>query len=167
MFCPNCGANNTSEQNFCRQCGLNLEDAAKSLLAQIPSAEKANLMRHEKWLERFGNFALGGLGGVALIAFTAGLWYFVSKFIVSGTNIWTIVLFVAFAIFGLLSLIFVIFNESLKEKKAKLKQSSANELETPKTTGKLLEEKPFEPARSIVESSTELLPLENKTRKFK
>jgi len=167
MFCPNCGANNTTEQNFCRSCGLNLEETAKSLLAQIPSAESAKLLRHEKAIERFGNFALGGLGMVGLIAFTAGLWVLVTKFIVTGTNIWAAMLFISFIIFALMSLIFVIFNESLKEKKAKLKLPAVNEIPSPKETGKLLEEEPFEPVPSVIENSTELLAVENKKRKMK
>ena len=165
MFCPNCGANNTTEQNFCRSCGLNLEETAKSLLAQIPSAETANLLRHEKTIERFGSFALGGLGVVGLIAVTAGLWYLVTKFIVTGTNIFAGILLISFFVFAILSLIFVIFNETLKEKKAKLKLPEENELAAPKTTGTLLEEKPYEPA-SVTENSTELLLTKNKTRKF-
>ena len=166
MFCPNCGANNSTEQNFCRSCGFNLDDTAKSLLLQIPSAETANLLRHEKAIDNFGKFALGGLGVVGLIAFTAGIWYLVTKFLVNGTNIYAALLLISFIVFALLSLIFVIFNETLKEKKAKIKLPEQNELAQPKTTGRLLEDKPFEPAASVVENSTELLLTKNKTRKF-
>lgn len=165
MFCPNCGANNATEQNYCRACGLNLEDAAKSLLAQIPSAESATLLRHEKMIDRFGMFALGGLGVVALIALTAGLWYLVTKVIIGGTNVFAVILLVSFFVFAIFSLIFVVFNESLKEKKAKLKTPEKNELSAPQTS-KLLADKPFESVKSVVEHSTELLPVENKTRKF-
>ena len=167
MYCPNCGANNTTEQNFCRSCGLNLEETAKSLLLQIPSAESAKLLRHEKAIERFGNFALGGLGVVGLLAITAGIWYLVTKFMVTGTNIFAAILLISFFVFAFLSLIFVIFNEGLKEKKAKFKPAGENELAAPKTTGKRLEEKPFEPIGSIVEDSTKLLAVEIKTKEFK
>ncbi|HEX9930321.1 MAG TPA: hypothetical protein VGB02_17430 [Pyrinomonadaceae bacterium] len=40
-----------------------------------------------------------------------------------------------------------------------------SELTDKKDTGKLLEEKPFEPVQSVTENSTELLSVENKTKK--
>ncbi len=167
MFCPNCGANNSTQQKFCRSCGLNLEKSAESLVEQMPSAQSANLMRREKAIERFGNFALGGLGVVGIIGFATLLWILVTKFLVTGTSIFAAVLLIAFLIFASLSLIFVVFNESLKEKKAKTNPALPNELTTAKDTGKLLEEKHFEPVPSVTENSTELLFAENKTRKIK
>ncbi len=166
MFCPNCGANNSTEQSFCRSCGLNLEKTAESLIEQLPNAESANLLKQSKLLDRFGKVALGGLGLVGLIAVTAGLWYLVTKFIITGTNIFAAILLISFFIFAILSLIFVVFNETLKEKKGKLKLKDTNELAEIKNTAKLLEEKPFEPIPSVTEDSTELLLVENKTRKF-
>ena len=166
MFCPNCGANNSTEQNFCRSCGLNLEDTAKSLFAQIPSAETANLLKSEQRLEIFGNIAFGGLVIVVLLAVVGILYMIISKLILAGEQ--PILGFVLgnFVIFAALTLVYVIFNENLKEKKKKLNLKAQTELNAPKTTGKLLEEKPFEPVGSVVENSTELLPVENKTRKF-
>src|SRR5829696_5465927 len=119
MFCPNCSANNTTEQNFCRSCGLNLGDITKSLLAQVPSAERARFLMQERKIERFGNFALGGLGVVGLIAITAALCFLVTKLIVTGTSVFAALLLISFLVFALLSLIFVVFNETLKEKKAR------------------------------------------------
>lgn len=166
MYCPNCGANNTTEQNFCRACGLNLEDTAKSLLAQIPSAETANLLKREQMLEKFGNFAFGGFGVVLLIAVGGIIYAIVQGMILSGKQPWVGVLLTAFIIFAVLTLAYVVFNEDLKEKKKKLSRQAQKELAEPKTTGKFLEEKPFEPVPSVVENSTELLAVEQKTRKF-
>lgn len=166
MFCPNCGANNTTEQNFCRSCGLNLEDTAKSLLAQMPSAETANLLRREQMLEKFGTIAWSGFGIVLLIAIGGIIYAIVTEMILSGKNPYVGALMTAFIVFAALTLAYVVFNEDLKEKKQKLNLRAQKELAEPKTTGKLLEEKPFEPVPSVVENSTELLPVENKTRKF-
>ena len=167
MFCPNCGANNSTEQKFCRACGLNLEKSAESLIEQMPTAQSANLLKHEKLVERFGNFALGGLGVVALFGITILIYTIIEKFLVNGTNIYIAILLVAFIVFALLSLIFVIFNESLKEKKAKVNPAINNQLGEKKNTAKLLEDKPFEPISSVTENSTELLYTKNKTQKLK
>ena len=165
MFCPNCGANNSTEQNFCRSCGLNLEDTAKSLLAQIPSAESANLLKREQMLEKFGNVAFGGFGIVLLLAIGGIIYAIITGMILSGKNPWVGALLTAFIIFAALTLVFVVFNEDIKEKKKKLSLQAQKELAEPKTTDKLLEEKPFEPA-SVTENSTELLLTKHKTRKF-
>jgi uncharacterized membrane protein YvbJ len=162
MFCPNCGTSNLTEQKFCRSCGLNLEKSVESLLAQLPSVQNANLLKKEKLVERFGYFALSGLGIVTLIAFTALLYTLVSKFIVTGTNIFAAILLITFMIFAFLSLVFVIFNESLKEKKAKTNPALNKHLNDKKDTTKFLEEKHFEPVSSVTENSTELLFVESK-----
>jgi uncharacterized membrane protein YvbJ len=168
MFCPNCGANNSTEQKFCRSCGLNLEKSAESLIEQIPNAQSENLIKQTQLIERFGNFALGGFGIVLVTAVSAIVYVIFEKMILTGANVLTGILLIAFLIFAILSLIFVFFNESLKEKKAKTNPALADELAGAKDTSKLLEEKHFEPSvPSVTENSTELLFAENKTRKIK
>ena len=153
MFCPNCGANNSTEQNFCRSCGLNLEDTAKSLLAQIPSAETAALLRREQLLEKFGSIAWNGFGIVLLIAVGAIIYTIITAMVLSGKQPFAGILLTAFIVFAALTLAYVVFNEDLKEKKQKLKLKAQKDLAKPKTTGRLLEEKPFEGVPSVVENS--------------
>lgn len=167
MFCPNCGANNSTEQKFCRQCGLNLEKTAASMLEQLPSASSANLLKQERALEKFGNVAWSGFLLVLLIGVGSLAWLVLTKLIFSGANVLFGTLLLAFITFAALSLAYVFLNEALKEKKQKLKSSAANEFAEPKNAANLLEEKPFAPISSVTENSTELLSAESKTRKFR
>ncbi len=167
MFCPNCGANNSTEQKFCRSCGLNLEKSAESLIEQIPNAQNANLLKQTQLIEKFGNVALGGFGIVLLAGLSTIIYFIFSRTILSGVNVLAGILLIAFLIFAILSLIFVFFNESLKEKKAKINPVLADELAGAKDTRKLLEERHFESVSSVTENSTEFLFAENKTRKIK
>jgi hypothetical protein len=167
MFCPNCGANNSTEQKFCRSCGLNLEKSAESLVEQMPSAQSANLLKQERILEKFGDFAWGGFGLVILIAVGASIYGIVTKMILTGNNVFVGVLLALFVIFGFLSLAYVVINEILKEEKQKTKSVMKNELGDTGDTAKRLEEKPFEPLPSITENSTELLLTKNKTSKLR
>lgn len=165
MFCPNCGANNTTEQKFCRSCGLNLEKTAESLLLQIPSAQSANLLKRERMLENFGSFAFGGFGIVFLIGVGAIIYTIITKLLLKG-NVFAGILLTAFIIFATLTLIYVVFAESIKEKKEKSKLRYNKEIENAGETAKLLEEKAVIPDLSVTENTTDLLYAEPKTRKF-
>lgn len=166
MFCPNCGANNSTEQKFCRSCGLNLEKSAESLLEQIPSAESAGLLKRQRNLEKFGNIVFTGFGLVLLTAICSIIYLIFTKVILSGNSVFGGILLIAFMIFATLALTYVVLNEDLKERKQKANPTLENELSEKKETGKLLEEKPFEPAASVIENTTDLLYAEQKTRKF-
>lgn len=166
MFCPNCGANNSTEQKFCRSCGLNLEKTAESMLEQIPSAESAGLLKRQKNLEKFGTIAFGGFGVVLFVAVSAIIYLIFTKVILSGNSVFGGILLIAFIIFALLTLTYVVFNEDLKERMQKTNPTLNNELAEQRDTAKLLVDKPFEPISSVTENSTELFYPESKTRKF-
>ena len=166
MFCPNCGANNSTEQKFCRSCGLNLQRTAESLLEQMPSAESAKLLKRQRSLEKFGNIAFGGFGLVLLTGISGIIYVIFTRMILTGENIFAGILLIAFMIFAALTLAYVVFNEDLKERKQKMNPTLNNELSAKQDTAKLLEEKHFVPISSVTENSTELFPIENKTRKL-
>ena len=162
MFCPNCGTRNSSEQKFCRSCGLNLEKSIESLLEQLPTAEKANLLKQTKLLEKYGNFAFGGFATVFLLGISILVFTIFNKMVLSGENVIFGLLLLAFIIFAVLTLTYVFLNESLKEKKAKANPVFKHELEK-KNTAKLLEDKPFEIVpTSVTEGTTDLLYAEKR-----
>lgn len=157
MFCPNCGTRNSSEQKFCRSCGLNLEKSIESLLEQLPTAERANLIKRSALLEKYGNFAFGGFAAAFLLGVSVLVFTIFNKMVLSGENVVFDLLLLFFIIFAVLTLVYVFLNESLKEKKAKAKPVFNNELEK-NAAQKLLENKPFETVpSSVTERTTDLL----------
>lgn len=164
MFCPSCGATNSTEQKFCRSCGLNLEDTAQSMLEQLPSAASANLIKQRRKLEKFGDIAFTGFA-IAILLGVIGLVYvtFV-KMVLSGSNPVAGIILILFIIFAAMALAYVFMNETLKEQSAKLNPELTKELEKKVETGKLLEEGNFEPVPTVTERTTDLLYTENKTK---
>lgn len=166
MFCPNCGAANTTEQKFCRSCGLNLEKTAESLVEQLPTAQKANLLKQERRLETFGNIAFGGFGIVLLLGIAGLVYYIFTTMVLAGNQPLAGVLLINFIIFAALCLIYVVFREDLKEKKQKINPHIDKELEGTRDTGKLLDEGNLQPVSSVTEHSTDLLYDKLRTKKL-
>ncbi len=167
MFCPNCGSKNTIEQKFCRSCGLKLEQITVEFLEQVASIESAELFKRQRSLEKFGNIAFGGFALVFLTAVSAVIYFILTRMIFSGENVFFGILLIAFIIFAILSLVYVVFSEDLKERKQNANPALVNKLSENNETGKLLGGKSFTPASSVTENSTELLYAKNKTRKLK
>ena len=144
---------------------MNLEQASQSLLEQFPGGESIDLARREQMLERFGQIAFGGFGIVLLLAVAGMIYTIVTKMVLGGEQPWAGVLLIAFIIFAVLSLTYVIFNEDLKEKRKKSLHSPPVQ-PTPDSvvTGKLLDEGHLEPIPTVTENTTDLLPSRNRER---
>ena len=145
---------------------MNLESVAESLLSQFPNAQQATLQKQEKMLERFGTYVFGGFAvmvGLGALSLIIGV---IFAMVVSGRDPVKGILLALFLTFASLALSYVFLNEVLKEKRKKLKATTATALSPPSETGKLLETGSFEPIPSIVEDTTNLLPVESRTRKL-
>lgn len=136
---------------------MNLEHTAASLLEQFPGKERLDLKKQELLLEKFGRVAFTGFGIVIAIAILSFIYLILTKMILNGTQPLPGLLLIAFIIFAGLSLGYVFWQESLKEKRQSLESKPAQDLQSPET-GKLLSENKFTPVPdSIVENTTELL----------
>lgn len=163
MFCPNCGNKNSTEQKFCRSCGLGLEKIAHSLTEQLPAKLDNSLQARQERLEWWGVAALSTFGIGALGAILYGIIY---KIMIVQDKFWTGVGFLAFLIFvacGLLSAYLFAKAEEVKEASTKRQVRQPEELVPGETTGKLLPESHFEPLPSVTEGTTELLFAERKS----
>jgi hypothetical protein len=163
MFCSNCGAKNSKKQNYCRFCGLNLQEAAKSLTSQLVFGEDSNLLKTLSKVKRTVDFASTALVGVLIVGIIAYL-SFAPAF---GKDL----LKISLGLFLLLQtgegVIGYFQRKERSKSKSKKFESDETEHFKAKETAKLLEERPFEPVASVAENSTELFPMEKKTRKFK
>ena len=167
MFCPSCGAENSTDQRFCRRCGMNLEPAALSLREQFPTGNRPDLDRRERRIEKFGQFAFGGFVIVVGLAVIGLIITILDRIVFSGDPPWVGLGLIAFLIFAVLTLVYVVFREDLKEKRKKAGYDHANrpaELPMPAVTERLLEEKEFEPMPTVTESTTNLLPRRDQER---
>jgi hypothetical protein len=145
---------------------MNLTDIAASFVQQFPQGAIANIHKQERMLERFGQIAFGGFGLVILAAVGGMIYMIFTKMILTGINFWSGVLLVAFIIFAALSLAYVLFRESINEKKQKLNPHLLAAERENHPAAPQLHEGHFQPAVSVVEDTTDLLPVENKTRKL-
>jgi hypothetical protein len=71
-----------------------------------------------------------------------------------------------FIVFAALSLVYVIYQESTKDRNRPMRVDGQGILKAPET-GKLLREPSQMPIPSVIEDTTDLLTVESKTRKLK
>jgi hypothetical protein len=160
MFCPNCGTKNSVEQNYCRGCGLKLDAIVEAVSDQFPSKEYVELQRRRARFERIGLLCLSiaGLIGFALLVFLAAQY----KLVLLGPE----VLFGSAigALIGFLLLSVFFFNYPKLFMKAKNRPPDENP-PSAVVTAKLIEDRPFDPASSVIEGTTEFLKVPSARRK--
>lgn len=161
MFCPNCGAGNNKKQNYCRFCGLNLQDTAKSLMSQIVFGEDSKSLKKLSSVKRVVDFTSTALIGMLVVGIAAYLFFFDPKF---GKDLIKISLGVFFLLKTIQEIIGY-FQRRARSENKRFEPKAAERFES-KETARLLEEKPFEPVPSVTERSTELLPTEKRARGF-
>lgn len=143
---------------------MNLEQSVASLLEQFPHGERLDLQKEEKQLAKFGTVAFGGFMVVIAIAIVWMIYLILTKMVLSGTQPLPGVLLIAFIIFAGLSLSYVVWNESLKEKRQKIGITPAEGALPPASARELHDASSFIPAASVVEDTTALLDAKLKTK---
>ncbi len=150
MFCPNCNSKNSTDQKFCRRCGLNLEEINQNLMKQL---ESSDVKKKSVAIERLGTVGTIGLLGMGVFAVLFLMYLVIFRFILSGSTESIVLgaMLLAFLIFASITLSYVILTEMKKENKLKNKHLDFS------SDSRLLEEKPVEPIISVSENTTELL----------
>lgn len=164
MYCPNCGIKTSTDQNFCRACGLGLETIALSLNEQLPAKVNRSLQERKERLEKLGVAALSvfGLGVLSFLLYTIGYKLMVSQGrLLAGLAILGLIIMIAC---GLASVIlFAKANEI--EKEATKRKPQPNLTTGTESTKELLTEGHFEPVPAVTERTTDLLVVEKRDSK--
>ena len=160
MYCPNCGAENKKKQNYCRYCGLHLQDIERSYLNQLVFGEDTKLLKKLRSARKTSDSAqyfsviLMIVGIITMFLSDSAM----GKILITGS---------------LLSFFWVqIIREAVGY--IQRRHLERNDLENitnnkeqrefrSRETNKLIEEKPFIPVSSVTENSTELLFVDRKS----
>lgn len=145
---------------------MNLEQTALTLADQFGAVRNVPSQSIDRFFENLGKVAFGGFGTVLVIGLGFLLYTIFTRFILDGSQVTFGVFLFLFVIFASMSLSYVIYNESRKDRRAsKHVEPSVRDLSAP-DTGRFLTESAEMPIPSVVEDTTNLLPVEAKTRKL-
>jgi len=166
MHCPSCGVTASTDQKFCRACGLSLEKVPGLLAEQLQTIEHGQI---KKVPERPLWFEIENWGRlVVVIGLTAfiplGLGTGVYLLLRSGNTLGALGLIVvgAFLVFGALPLA---WGEYLRKSSAGQHSKESGTLKPAGSPTKALEGSEMEPVPSVTEKTTELLELPTSPRK--
>ena len=130
---------------------MNLEVIA---IAQKPENPIEMAEAEARRLERFGNFAFAGFAAVVAIGIAGLIFVIITRMILSGTQPFTGALLAAFIVFAALSLAYVFWRESVKDKRAELVNQGRANLARPERGELQLNSATFESASSITDRTT-------------
>lgn len=139
---------------------MNLHAAAAAVREQFPDGNPDELAREEAKMERFGDFAFKGLGVAVLIGIGAMLYAILTSMVISGSRPVMGVVLILFIIFAAMSLAYVFWNETLKDKKVKLDRDRKRSLVMPAEPAGLGPASTDPIPTSVVDDTTKLLPIE-------
>ena len=165
MYCPNCGNQNSTEQNFCRSCGLGLEKIAQSLAEQLPTQIDANQLKQKERIERQGVIALSifaaGIIGLLLYLVVYKV-IFVQGRTLEGLGI---LAFLALISSGLVAVYLFAKANEIGQKSKSREVTGTDESLSSTPTSKLLREGYFEPMPTVTDRTTDLLTVERNDRR--
>jgi hypothetical protein len=169
MYCPSCGIQTSSDQKYCRSCGMDLQMISQAVgehLGQIIEESKARQRKLERWGTVTG---LIGVSMLALLLIGFLICLAVSK--VAGISIDAFG-FDSFApVVGAIGLCLTISGAglagypSIRKELGKLRPAKLTG--KAQTTAELLEANKGEQAPSITERTTNLLEIENSEARLK
>ena len=159
MYCPNCGTKTSTDQNFCRACGLGLDKIVLSLSEQLPTKPNRSVQEQKERFEKLGVAALSvfGLGLFSMIIY--GVVY---KMIISEGDLFTALAAVGLIIMIACGLASVVLFAKAKEAGEEATKRKPQDLSSSESTKELLTEGHFEPVPSVTERTTELLTVEKR-----
>jgi hypothetical protein len=162
MYCPNCGTIISSDQSFCRACGLGLEKIAQSLVEQRPNEFEESLQQRKERIERWGVAALSVFGlGVLSIPLYKIVMMMLEGRVLAGLGFLALMVVLGC---GLLAAILFAKANEVGEAKLKGRVGSSATLSKTNTTAKLLPSDQLDPVPSVTDRTTELLFAEKKVR---
>ena len=163
MHCPNCGHKTTTEQKYCRACGLSLERVTQLLAELGPPAH--DVAAHGKGDERLRRYAeragLALLAGGGLVFFVAIYWVIITKIIIGKGELLTGTIFLAL----LTALVFGGLLLSYASSARKSAPTPPPTLPPDEPAARQLPEPHFEPVPSVTERTTDLLAVEHRNAK--
>ena len=163
MYCPNCGSKTSTDQKFCRACGLGLEKIASSLSEQLPTKVDLSLQQQKERYEKLGMVALGvfGLGILSFVLYAVG-----QKVMMQGNIVGALAIlgFLIMAACGLTSVVLFAKAKEVGEGATK-RPSQTNLTSGNESTKELLTEGHFEPVPSVTDRTTDLLVVEKRDSK--
>ena len=162
MYCPNCGKQTSTEQKFCRTCGLGLDMVAQSLGEQLPARVDETLIARKERMEKIGVAALSvfGVGLLSILIYLVGL-----ELLKNGNLLGALAIVGLVIMFGcgILSVILFARAKELGDK-ANKRQLPSQTTESSSSTRELLPEGRMEPVPSVTDRTTELLFAEKREK---
>jgi hypothetical protein len=151
MHCPNCGAEASAGQKFCRACGLSLERFAQLLAELLPDGEDENVAqarRRVRQLEKAVKIAGWTIGSSLGIFFT-----FFGAYILIKTHDGGAIIPLLSGV-GIIAAMFLISYGSSLKKKVSERFPSQPKPPSAETTNKLLLEHQAQIAMNVPEQTT-------------